>query len=70
MSKIELSSEEQTELRALARTTNDAKTAIRIRVILALDGGHSCQHVAELFLMDTDTVTKLKKKYQKTPPVF
>jgi transposase len=57
--------EEQTQLRALARTTKDKKTADRIRIILALADGHSAKHVAELFLLDEDTITDWKKKYQK-----
>lgn len=65
MHTVTIDPEERTQLEQLARTTKDAKTAIRIRVILALGKGHSTAHVAELFLLDEDTVTKLKKKYQK-----
>ncbi|HEY1835629.1 MAG TPA: IS630 family transposase [Candidatus Saccharimonadales bacterium] len=57
--------EEQTQLRQLARATKDAKTAIRIRAILALGNGHSVKHVAELFLLDEDTVAKWRNKYRK-----
>jgi transposase len=57
--------EEQTQLRALARSTKDAKTAIRIRVILALADGWSARDVAKLFLLDEDTITEWRKKYQK-----
>jgi transposase len=57
--------EEQTQLRALARTTKDAKTAIRIRVILALADGWSARDVAKLFLLDEGTITEWRKKYQK-----
>lgn len=65
MPNLAITAEEKVQLRALARTTKDAKTAIKIRVILALDAGHSARHVAELFLIDEDTVTALKQKYQK-----
>ena len=57
--------EEQAQLRALARATKDKKTADRIRIILALADGHSAKHVAELFLINEDTVTEWRKKYQK-----
>lgn len=62
---ITLSLEEQTQLRKLARTTKDKKTADRIRIILALGNGHSAKHVAELFLIDEDTVIKWRNKYLK-----
>jgi transposase len=65
MYTLTINPDEQIQLRELARTTKDAKTAIRIRVILALGNGHSVKHVAELFLLDEDTITKLKNKYQK-----
>ena len=63
MQKINISVEEQLQLRTLARKTNDAKTAIRIRVVLALNEGHSVKLVAKLFLLDEDTVTKWKHRY-------
>ena len=62
---ITLSPEEQSQLRELARTTKDKKTADRVRIILALGNGHSAKHVAELFLLDDDTVTKWRNKYLK-----
>jgi transposase len=65
MSALVIPPEEQTQLRALARTTKDAKTAIRIRVILALADGWSARDVAKLFLLDEDTITEWRKKYQK-----
>lgn len=65
MSTLVIPPEEQTQLRALARTTKDAKTAIRIRVILALGDGYSSREVAKLFLLDEDTITQWRKKYQK-----
>lgn len=66
MLRIEISSEEQTQLRDLARTTGDAKTAIRIRVILALAQGYSVQKIAHILLLDEDTVTKWCNKYRKS----
>lgn len=62
---ITLSPEEQSQLRELARSTKDKKTADRIRIILALGNGHSAKHVAELFLINEDTVIKWRNKYLK-----
>jgi transposase len=65
MPTLAISPDEKTQLRDLARTTKDAKTAIRIRVILALADGWSARDVAKLFLLDEDTITDWKKKYLK-----
>lgn len=62
---ITISPEEQAQLHELARTTKDAKTAIRIRVILALNKGYTHKEVADILLLDEDTVTKWAKKYAK-----
>ena len=63
MHKITIDVEEQAQLKELARTTKDAKTAIRIRVILALNDGWAIRDVAKLFLLDEDTVAKWKNRY-------
>lgn len=65
MTSLSISPDEQAQLRELARRTTNVKTAIRIRVILALAGGHSAKDVADIFLLDEDTITKWKKKYLK-----
>lgn len=57
--------DERIQLEQLARTVRDVKTAIRIRVILALSDGYSVREVAKLFLLDEDTVTKWKNKFKK-----
>jgi hypothetical protein len=41
---------ERTQLEQLARNVKDAKTAIRVRVILALADGYHTSEVAKLFL--------------------
>lgn len=64
MSSIILSDEEQSQLCKLARSTHDAKTAIRIRIILALAKGYSVLEVADILLIDEDTVTEWKRKFQ------
>jgi len=62
---LTIEADERVQLERLARTTDDAKTAIRIRVILALGDGWSIKDVARLFLLDEDTVTKWRNKYRK-----
>lgn len=56
---------ERAQLEQLARSVRDAKTAIRIRVILALGDGYSAHEVARLFLLDEDTVAKWRNKFKK-----
>ena len=63
MHKIIIDLDEQAQLKELARSTKDAKTAIRIRVILALNDGWSIRDVAKLFLLDEDTAAKWKNRY-------
>lgn len=62
---VSLSTEERKELIGLGKEIKDVKGAIRIRVILALDAGYTAQETAKLFLLDEDTITKWKKKYEK-----
>jgi transposase len=65
MQLITLSTEERAQLILLARQIKDAKTAIRIRVILGLDSGYTIREVANILLLDEDTVMKYKQKYDK-----
>lgn len=60
-----LEPDERAQLQQLARSVKDAKTAIRIRVILALADGYRASEVAKLFLLDEDTVTKWRNKFKK-----
>ncbi len=60
-----IDSNERMQLEALARTSKDAKTVIRIRAILALDAGYHIKDVARILGLDEDTVTKWRNKYQK-----
>jgi hypothetical protein len=62
---LEMDTQEKADLIALARTTKDLKTGIRIRVIIAIAEGNSATHVAKLFLLDENTVVEWKKKYIK-----
>lgn len=65
MERVSLLPEERKELLELAKRVKDAKTAIRIRVVLALDVGYTEKEVAEILLLDEDTVTRWKRKYEK-----
>ena len=63
--KLNIDPEERTQLEQLARSVKDVKTAIRIRVVLALADGYRITEVAKLFLLDEDTVSKWLNKYKK-----
>lgn len=65
MNQIALSADERKDLLRLGRQIKDVKGAIRVRVILALDAGHTVKEVASILLLDEDTVNKWQKKYQK-----
>jgi len=65
MREISLSAEERKDLVRLGKQIKEVKGAIRIRVILALDAGYTVTETAKLFLLDEDTITNWKKKYQK-----
>lgn len=56
---------ERKELLRLEKQITDKKVAIRIRVLLALDAGYTVKEVAEILLLDEDTITRWKKKYDK-----
>src|SRR5258707_1138028 len=62
---LTIDSDERAQLESLARTVKDVKTALRIRVILALNKGYHPAEVAALFLLDEDTVTKWRNKFKK-----
>lgn len=65
MKLVSLLPEERKDLLALARQTKDAKMSTRIKVILALDLGYTIKEVSDILLVDEDTVTKTKQKYEK-----
>ncbi len=65
MKTFSLLPEERKDLERLGKQIKDVKGAIRIRVILALDAGYTVEETAKLFLLDADTVSKWKRKYQK-----
>lgn len=65
MRQLSLSSQQRNDLIKLGKTIKNVKAALRIRVILALDGGYSIKEVAEILLLDSDTVSRWQKKYEK-----
>jgi transposase len=65
MKKLSLQPEERKDLIRLGKQIKDVKGAIRVRVILALDAGYTIKEVADILLVDEDTVSKWKKKYEK-----
>lgn len=65
MKTFSLRPEERDDLIRLGKQIKDVKGAIRVRVILALDAGYSVKEVADILLLDEDTVSNWKKKYQK-----
>lgn len=65
MKNFSLQPEERKDLILLGKQIKDVKGAIRVRVILALDAGYTNKEVADILLLDEDTVSKWKKKYQK-----
>jgi len=62
---LSIDPDERAQLEQLARSVKDVKTAIRIRAILALGNGHTVREVAEILLLDEDTVTKWRNKFKK-----
>jgi transposase len=62
---LSIDPDERVQLEQLARSVKDAKTAIRIRAILALGNGHTVREVAEILLLDEDTVAKWRNKFRK-----
>lgn len=60
-----VTTEEREQLSELARSTHDAKVAIRVRVILALAAGHGAALVAEMFLLSEETVAKWRRRYER-----
>lgn len=62
---LSIDPDERAQLEQLARSVKDAKTAIRVRAILALGNGHTVREVAEILLLDEDTIAKWRNKFKK-----
>ncbi len=65
MKTISLQPEERKDLVRLGKQIKDARGAIIVRVILALYAGYTIKEVADILLLDEDTVNNWKKKYRK-----
>lgn len=65
MKLVSLLPGERKELLELEKQITDKKAAIRVRVLLALDSGYTIREVSDILLLDEDTVSKWKQKYDK-----
>lgn len=63
---MKLTVEERKELLKLEKHMPHKGVAIRIRIILALDLGYDAKEIAEILLVDEDTITKWKKLYEQS----
>lgn len=61
---MKLTVQERKELLKLEKHMPHKGVAIRIRIILALDLGYDAKEIAEILLLDEDTITKWKKQYE------
>lgn len=64
MSSVQLTPLQRNELIHLEKQIPHKGVSTRIKVILALDDGYSAKDVSRILLMDEDTVTKWKKRYE------
>jgi DNA-binding NarL/FixJ family response regulator len=63
MSTIKLSKLERSDLRKLHKIENNRKTADRIKAILLLDSGWTYTQIAEILLLDDQTIRNYEKYY-------
>lgn len=63
---MKLTARQRQELIKLEKHMPHKGVSTRIKIILALDLGYTAQEVAELFLLDEDTVGKWKKLYEQS----
>lgn len=66
---MKLTAQERKELLKLEKRMPHKGVAIRIRIILALDLGYTAREIAEILLVDEDTITKWKKLYEQSSKV-
>ncbi len=60
---VTLSEEEKKSLKKLHKSLTEKRKADRVKMILLLDKGFDQKEVAELLMLDEDTVTKWKNKF-------
>lgn len=63
---MKLTARERKELLKLEKRIPHKGVSTRIKIILGLDLGYSAKEVAEILLLDEDTITKWKKLYEKS----
>src|SRR3989338_7302062 len=63
---MKLTAQERKELIKLEKQIPHKGVAIRIRIILALDLGYTAKEIAEILLLDGDTITKWDKQYEQS----
>ena len=63
---IPLSSEDQTALYQLHRTTNEKRTADRIKAIILLNKGYTQKEIASILMLDEDTISSWIKKFNSS----
>lgn len=61
-----LTAQERKELIRLEKQIPHKGVSTRIKIILGLDAGYTAKEVAEILLLDEDTVTKWKKLYEQS----
>jgi transposase len=64
MPAVHLTSEQRRELIRLEKDIPHKGVSTRIKIILALDSGYTAKEVADILLLDEDTVTTWKKRYE------
>jgi len=62
---ISLTVEETQKLKQMHKTSNSSKKRDRIKAILMLSKGFSYTEVAEHLLLDEDTVSTIKTRYEE-----
>lgn len=62
--ELPLTNEDKNYLKNLHRSLKDKRKADRIKIVIMLDNGFSVSQIVESLMLDEDTVTKWKKKFQ------
>lgn len=63
--KIRLTIDEVAELKKIHKTVKDGKSRDRIKAILLFDKGYTGREIAEVLLLDENTITSWRKRYLK-----
>lgn len=63
---MKLTAQERKDLLKLEKQIPHKGVSTRIKIILALDLGYSTKEVADILLLDEDTITKWKRQYEQS----